>query len=176
MTLEEAISVIKTEIGQFIIDEKWKNALALAIEALKAQDSKTRRICDTCKHNPVSKKWPCVDCDMREPADRWERKDVPDTNVGDMISRQAAIDALNGLPTWWADSGGYYGVAQPPMTALLDPEDAISAIGNLPSVQPEIVRCKDCKRYGRDDGIETEKTDSCSQWTDSENTANETEK
>ena len=85
MTQEEAISVIKTEIGQFIIDEKWKNALALAIEALKAQDSKTRRICDTCKHNPVSKKWPCVDCDMREPADRWERKDVPDTNVGDMI-------------------------------------------------------------------------------------------
>jgi len=42
-------------------------------------------------------------------------------------------------------------VAQPPMTALLDPEDAISAIGNLSSVQPEIVRCKDCIRYGRDD-------------------------
>lgn len=37
MTQEEAISVIKTEIGQFIIDEKWKNALALAVSALEKQ-------------------------------------------------------------------------------------------------------------------------------------------
>ena len=55
----------------------------------------------------------------------------------DLISRQAAIDALKGLPTWWADGGGYYGGAQPPMVALLDPEDAVSAIENLPSAQPE---------------------------------------
>ena len=88
----------------------------------------------------------------------------------DVISRQAAIDALKGLPTWWADAGGYYGGAQPPMVALLDPEDAVSAIENLPSAQPEtsdavyrlymrayeagqrnaqpeIVRCRDCKHY-----------------------------
>jgi len=74
-------------------------------------------------------------------------QDVPDTNVSDTISRQAAIDALKGLPTWWADDGGFYGGAQPPMTALLDPEDAVSAIANLPSVQPEIMRCGDCKHY-----------------------------
>ena len=55
----------------------------------------------------------------------------------DLISRQQAIDALKGLPTWWADEGGYYGGAQPPMVALLDPEDAVSAIENLPSAQPE---------------------------------------
>ena len=65
----------------------------------------------------------------------------------DSISRQAAIDALKGLPTWWADEGGYYGEAQPPMVALLDPEDAVSAIENLPSAQPEIIRCKDCRYY-----------------------------
>ena len=64
--------------------------------------------------------------------------DVPDTNVGDMISRREAIDALKGLPTWWADAGGFYGGAQPPMTALLDPEDAVSAIANLPSAQPNL--------------------------------------
>ena len=63
----------------------------------------------------------------------------------DPIERQAAIDVLKGLPTWWADEGGYYGGAQPPMVALLDPEDAVSAIENLPSAQPEIVMCKDCK-------------------------------
>lgn len=53
----------------------------------------------------------------------------------DTIYRQAAIEALKGLPTWWADEGGYYDGAQPPMVALLDPEDAVSAIENLPSAQ-----------------------------------------
>lgn len=47
-------------------------AIEMAISAFQAQDTKTRRICDTCKHDPPSKKWPCADCDMREPADRWE--------------------------------------------------------------------------------------------------------
>lgn len=55
--------------------------------------------------------------------------------AGDTISRAAAIEAIMGLPTWWADEGGYYGGAQPPMEALLDPEDAVSAIENLPSAQ-----------------------------------------
>ena len=59
------------------------------------------------------------------------------THACDCISRQAAIKAVMGLPTWWADEGGYYGGAQPPMEALLDPEDAVSAIENLPSAQPK---------------------------------------
>ena len=59
------------------------------------------------------------------------------SEMNDFISRQDAIEALKGLPTWWADEGGYYGGAQPPMAALLDPEDAVSAIENLPSAQPE---------------------------------------
>lgn len=63
--------------------------------------------------------------------------DVPDINDGDMISRAEAINALKGLPTWWAGAWEFHGYAQPPMTALLEPEDAISAIENLPSVQPE---------------------------------------
>ena len=73
-----------------------------------------------------------------------------ETHACDLISRQAAIDALKGLPTWWADGGGYYGGAQPPMVALLDPEDAVSAIENLPSEQPEYRLdewCTDCKEY-----------------------------
>lgn len=58
--------------------------------------------------------------------------------MSDLISRSDAIDALKGLPTWWADGGGYYGGAQPPTVALLDPEDAVSAIENLPSAQPNM--------------------------------------
>ena len=83
--------------------------------------------------------------------------------MSDLIERQAAIDVLKGLPTWWADEGGYYGGAQPPMVALLDPEDAVSAIENLPSAQPDRktgwwlirkgisdVQCSECGMYFND--------------------------
>ena len=69
----------------------------------------------------------------------------------DLIQRKAAIDAVKGLPTWWADEGGYYGGAQPPMVALLDPEDAVSAIENLPSAQPA-TNCSEIPN-GSDDTI-----------------------
>ena len=46
----------------------------VAIGYIKALPSvmPERHTCDTCKHYPPSKKWPCVDCNMRNPADRWE--------------------------------------------------------------------------------------------------------
>lgn len=51
----------------------------------------------------------------------------------DLISRQAAIDALNlQLSDWNCD----YNV---PVC------DCIEIIERLPSVQPEVIRCKDCK-------------------------------
>lgn len=82
-----------------------------------------------------------IDCDKM---DKCEKLQLPPANCSeipnnsDTISRQAAIDVLKGLPTWWADGGGYYGGAQPPMVALLDPEDAVSAIENLPPAQPDL--------------------------------------
>ena len=42
-----------------------------------------KKICDTCKHNPPSKKFPCVDCDMRT-HDRFEKQ----TNTAEMILEQ----------------------------------------------------------------------------------------
>jgi hypothetical protein len=57
-------------------------------------------------------------------------QDVPDTNVGDLISRQAAIDAVG---DW-----------------IYNPEDLRyhkDVINSIPAVQPEIVRCKDCKHW-----------------------------
>ena len=53
--------------------------------------------------------------------------DVPDTSVGDMVSRQMALHIIT----------GYNGV--------VDKSVAKRLLTQLPSVQPEIIRCKDCK-------------------------------
>ena len=61
--------------------------------------------------------------------------DVPDTNVGDMISRQAAKQELYKMlhDCFWADD---------------EEQDAVAVtLDNLPSIQPEIIQCKDCIRY-----------------------------
>ena len=68
--------------------------------------------------------------------------DVPDTNVGDMISRQAAIDAVQ--KTWISG------------TSLCKADEATDIINNLPSEDVvEVVRCKDCKNWevGEDNGF-----------------------
>ena len=54
--------------------------------------------------------------------------------MSDLISRQAAIDALTALEEP-APTARH-------LSAIYDCEDAIKA---LPSAQPEIIRCKDCK-------------------------------
>ena len=51
----------------------------------------------------------------------------------DYIKRDDTINAIESLPTWWADEGGYYGGMQQPRVALLEPEDVINAIKNIPS-------------------------------------------
>ena len=53
--------------------------------------------------------------------------------TADLISRQAAIDAL-----WQAEKElPYYDGAQV----------SVNVIKNLPSAQPEIIRCRDCECY-----------------------------
>lgn len=61
--------------------------------------------------------------------------DVPDTNVGDMISRQAAIDAISSM-------------FAPTPTQKDMVENCLEIIENLPSTDAvEVVRCKDCKHH-----------------------------
>ena len=61
--------------------------------------------------------------------------------MDDLISRQAAIDAIR------ASTSKYTGFME--MEMYTD-DDAVEAIEALPSAQPEIIRCKDCKWwYGR---------------------------
>ncbi len=61
-----------------------------------------------------------------------QAQDAPDTNVGDMISRQKAIDALDSIGSLDTDADRKY---------------AREVFEALPSAQPEIVRCKDCKYW-----------------------------
>jgi len=56
--------------------------------------------------------------------------------MNDLIDRQAAIDALNKLKIYRPLDSDRYVIS-----------DCLNKIVNLPSAQPEIIRCKDCKHY-----------------------------
>ena len=73
--------------------------------------------------------------------------DVPDNNVGELISRQEAIDAIDVLCQEHrykipgkAETYSQYNEAW--QDAL---DRAEGAIGNLPPAEPKIIRCKDCR-------------------------------
>lgn len=69
--------------------------------------------------------------------------------MADYIKREDAINAVESLPTWWADEGGYYGGMQQPRVALLEPEDVINAIKNIPSA--DVVEAKHGKWVEQED-------------------------
>lgn len=58
--------------------------------------------------------------------------------MNDLISRQVALDALGEAPEVWMDSPEEF-------AALNQWEMDVTAIEAVPSAEPEIVRCKDCK-------------------------------
>lgn len=57
--------------------------------------------------------------------------------MSELIDRQAAIDALDRIGS---------------LDTEADKKYAISVFEELPSAQPEIIRCKDCKHW---DGVDT---------------------
>ena len=59
-----------------------------------------------------------------------------------LISRQAAIDALKGCYCGGEDSCGEPWIYE---------NHAVKAIEQLPPIQPEIIRCKDCKHRDPED-------------------------
>ena len=58
--------------------------------------------------------------------------------MADLIDRQAAIDE------WKNDFKGYINALNMPKD---DYDGIMKYIDELPSVQPEIIRCKDCKHF-----------------------------
>lgn len=61
--------------------------------------------------------------------------------MDDLISRQSTIDALGEEPEVWTGNDEY---AQGLNNQWWHDVAAIKAV---PSVQPELIRCKDCKHY-----------------------------
>lgn len=76
------------------------------------------------------------------------RAKLKESQTGDTISRQAAIDALNVL----VKDGHAYVNGAFFETILRD--EAKRVLEELPSAQPEIIRCKDCKHGTHGTGAE----------------------
>lgn len=58
----------------------------------------------------------------------------------DLISRRAALDAIGDEPLVWMDGEYELGLQN-------QWQSDVDALKDLPSAQPEIIRCKDCKHY-----------------------------
>lgn len=54
--------------------------------------------------------------------------------MSDLIDRQAAIDAIYKCTDIYVNN----------LPVMIDKADAYKALADLPSAQPEIIRCKDC--------------------------------
>lgn len=68
--------------------------------------------------------------------------------MDDLISRQAAIEALEEpckVPDTWTDE---FAVGERSQW-----EKDVKALNSLPSAQPEIIRCKDCKHREAENGF-----------------------
>jgi hypothetical protein len=60
--------------------------------------------------------------------------------MDDLISRQAAIDALGEKPLAWTEGEYELGLQN-------QWQSDVDALNGLPSAQPEIIHCRDCKHW-----------------------------
>ncbi len=81
-----------------------------------------------------------------------------DRTTGDTIYRQDAIDAV---AKWFYD---VFGIKESDGTATI-----FKRLRELPSAQPEIIRCKDCKYFERDIQRSWGTYNGCGVWTDDGN-------
>lgn len=138
MTAKEAIEILSCyyEVG----NDRQNTAMDMAIEALNCSEIPNSSGKDT---NVPSND--CTDC-IRHGGDyecdhvHCHKGDVPETNVGDMISRKAAIDAVYKCTDIFVNN----------LPVMVDKADAYKALTELPSAQPE--REKGKWTYGENDG------------------------
>lgn len=115
-----------------------------AIRELKADYCGNRIICelypDQCNREDCEI-WLAIKALVEQPIRVLETQPEvdKDTNVpiNDTISRQSAIDAVNNImPT----KEGFY-----------EPSEVLCELMQVPSAQPEIIMCKDCKHHRQND-------------------------
>ena len=142
MTNEEAIKAIEVIRNYILKDPSWlksftdkaNEAVDMAINALKAQEQ-------------LSNDSPELDKKNGELISNKRTQERTETHACDLISRQDAIDALEKVAELYpwrvpGDRDSYSKYNEAWNDALDRAESEIEA---LPSAQPEIIRCKDCK-------------------------------
>lgn len=68
--------------------------------------------------------------------------------MDDLIRRQAAIDAINRYGSVWMEYTEDMSVDEIAERALkASKQSMVKILHDLPSVHPEIIKCKDCKHY-----------------------------
>ena len=74
--------------------------------------------------------------------------------MNDLISRQAAIDAILRLTTFTSVRELYEYVQEHNLSQMWSGgiNDAIDAVIAVPSAQPEIIRCRDCVKHNKGHG------------------------
>ena len=167
MTNEEAIRILKSKMdGSIDTSYEWAETVRMAITALEAQDVDavsrkavmwmlTNLSYTQCRTQgeaeviglaktlliamPSVQKVNNSNQEVDTPTVDTPTVDIP---TGDVISRQAAIDAL---ADYIRNVDKVYSTG---LLSQADCEDAaLSVLKDLPSAQPDIIRCKDCKYF-----------------------------
>lgn len=94
-----------------------------------------------------------------EAADEYVESYVPDTNVGNIINRQQAIDAICFICGKNCDKNKFIYNAPQDEQVIPCPEHYV--LSTLLTAQSKIIHCKDCKEY---DPIYTDGTGVCGHW------------
>jgi hypothetical protein len=135
MKKAEAISILATSVRPREAKDRarYDEAVKMAIEALKCSETpkSSERTSETAQADHIA--------------------DIGKKVCVDTISRQAAIDALARMMPRSYTPDGSHPSDEEIFRAQEVFADCIEALEILPSAQPEIIRCKDCKhrdKYG----------------------------
>lgn len=102
----------------------------------------TNRIISLLEQTDISQGYPNLYQRIKEWIDEIPTEKAHD---GDLVYRKDAIDAILSLQRWVIDNNGEFQPVDAQTMSMIDPDDAVSAIENLPSIKTAVITCKDCK-------------------------------
>lgn len=105
----------------------------------------TNRIISLLEQTDISQGYPNLYQRIKEWIDEIPTGKAHD---GDLIFKKDAIDAILSLQRWVIDNNGEFQPVDAQTMSMIDPDDAVSAIEDLPSAQPDwnemMVMCDCC--------------------------------